>query len=121
MHHIVVYDLQAADFLTGEFHIAHFIVQHVVDLHDNIENLRHNRAHQVARPFFKRLGHDGVIGIAEHLVADAERLLEIQIMILCELTDKLRNGDDRMGIVQLYGKVLPKFEEIVAVIFLIVL
>ena len=71
-----------------------------MDLENYPIHLRQQLLHQTAVPLFQRLRHNGVIGVVEHLLRNGQRLVKGN-PILHQQPDQLRNGDHRVGIVQL--------------------
>lgn len=57
---------------------------------------------EVAAPFFESFLHDGVVGIIENFLSNIQSLFKAESLVVHKLSDKLRNRDNRVGIVELY-------------------
>ena len=106
--------LAAADDLQGSFvllrHISclDFAAQAVLQ-HDYIGvHLRRDGKEQRNVPFFQCFGHDGMVRIRKGVAHNRECLLKRKLMLLHQKAQKLRNRDNRVGIVELNRVVAGK-------------
>ena len=74
--------------------------QTVVDLYDDLINIRNDALHQVDAPLFKSLLHNGVVRVCKCLTSNAQRPVKVAALV-CQQSDKLRNRNGGMGIVEL--------------------
>ena len=95
-------DKLALDYLDavdlGAFHTlcVHLGDEFLVYLDNYLVNSRENLLNKTDPPLF-----DCVVGVIEHLFGDFKSLFKGIALVVYELADKLGNGDDRMGIVEL--------------------
>ena len=87
---------------------AHFIEKTVVDLVDDLEMPRQQRAEKIDRPLLQRLGHQGVIRVGKGRARHRPRFLPAKRVLIHEQPHQLRDGDRRMRVVELHG---PLFVE----------
>ena len=77
--------------------------------HDDIRiHLRDDGAEQADIPFFKRLGHNGVVCVGERALHNRERLVKRKQIIAHQDAQQLRNRYDGMRIVELDGIFIGK-------------
>ena len=73
-----------------------------VDLPDDGGDFGRQGAQQGQVPLFEGLLHHGMVGVGEGLPGDGEGVLKAYAPVL-QQTDQLRNGEGRVGVVQLNG------------------
>ena len=83
-----------------------------VDAADDGDQIGTDGGEERKVPFLQRLLHDGVVGIGEDALRDAESLLEADA-VRFQQADELRDGHDGMRVVQLHG-MLRRKEGIIA-------
>ena len=84
----------------------------LVDLEDDVEMTRQHTAHHFQWPGFKRLGHQGVIGIGEDARAHRPGIGPFQAMHVEQQTHQFRHGNGRMGIVQMHRDLVRQLLEV---------
>ena len=75
----------------------------LVDLADNLDDAGQQLRHQVFIPLFKRLRHDGVIGVGEHPGDDIVGPLPAVAAVVKQHPHHFGNGENRVGVVDLDG------------------
>ena len=60
-------------------------------------------AHEVHRPAFQRFGQQGVVGVVETGAGDLEGVVERLSVVVDQEADQFREGDGRVGVVELDG------------------
>ena len=121
-------DLRNAVHLTGHIHrkIGHarliiandmeifageLLLQPLLDLHENIADLRYDAAQKVHIPALERLAHNGVVRIGEHAARDVKGTVKADALGR-EQADELGNGHGGVRVVELHG---DKFAEAVQI------
>ena len=110
-------DKLALDYLDavdlGAFHTlcVHLGDEFLVYLDNYLVNSREDLLNKTDPPLFESLLHDCVVGVIEHLFGDFKSLFKGISLVVYELADKLGNGDDRMGIVELDRDIVREIVE----------
>ena len=82
-----------------------------VDLVDDLEVARQQRAEERDGPLFQRLGHERVIGVGERVRGDAPGGVPIHLVLVDEEAHHFGDGDGGMGVVHLDGEGAKKVGE----------
>lgn len=75
---------------------------------------RQQAAHQFFIPTFQRFRHQGVVGIGEGVAGDRPGCLPLQLVFVQQNAQHFRNGDGRVGVVQLDHFVLRQLFNLAA-------
>ena len=75
----------------------------VVDLHDDLEDSRHDLFYQVYIPLFQCLSHYGVVGISEGVGDDVPCTIPGIAAVVQQDTHQFRNCQSRVGVVDVDG------------------
>ena len=107
MHHAVLHQFHAVCLRLVHALLVHLGHKLLFDAQNDIIDCRQQLLHQIAVPLFQCLRHNGVVGVVEDLSCHAECLVEgIAVFRQHQLAHQFRHGDDRMGVVQLDGKLV---------------
>ena len=71
-----------------------------------LPHARQKRLHQILRPFFERLAHDGVVRVGNRLAHLIPRLVPAEAVFVHEYAHKLGDYQRRVGVVYLHCVVL---------------
>ena len=71
-----------------------------------LPHARQKRLHQILRPFFKCLAHDGVVRVGNRLAHLIPRLVPAEAVLIHHDAHKLRNDERRVRIIYLNPVVL---------------
>ena len=82
-----------------------------VDLIDDLEVSRQHPAEHAERPALERFRQKRVIGVGEGALRDVPGLFPRHLVLVDQKTHELRDGDGRMGVVQLHRELLWKLIE----------
>ena len=74
----------------------------LVNAADDVHDLGNHAAHQIQRPLFQCLAHDGVVGVGEGLLSDIEGVVKAHAL-QHQQADQLGDGHGGMGVVELDG------------------
>ncbi len=81
--------------------LLHQLLKASVDLFNNGEMARQQRAHQALVPAFQRFRHQRMVSVGEDVAGNTPRLLPLQLMLIQQQAQHFRDGDSGMGIVKL--------------------
>ena len=87
---------------------AHFVEEAAVDLEDDLEMPREQRAEEIDGPLLERLGQERVIRVGERRARDCPRFIPVERVLIHEEAHQFRYGHRRVRVVELYG---PLFVE----------
>ena len=79
-----------------------------IDFADNHHHARHMRLHQVGRPAFQRLRHDGMVRIGNRLRNDVPRSIPAHALLIHEDTHQFRDRQRGMRVVDVQDIFLRK-------------
>ena len=85
----------------------------LVNAADDVHDLGNHAAHQIQRPLFQCLAHDGVVGVGEGLLSDIEGVVKAHAL-QHQQADQLGDGHGGMGVVELHRVELGKAAQIIA-------
>ena len=88
---------------------AHFIEEAAVDLENDLQMPREQRAEEIDRPFLQRLGEQRVIRVGEGRARHLPRFVPAERVFIDEQPHQLGDRDRRMRVVELHG---PFFVEV---------
>ena len=115
MHGAVLQDVHGVFLVARDALLVQLAAQVLVEHDDDMEDARDGALHKVLAPLFQRLGQDGMVGVGEDLLADVKRCVKGQALAVGQQADELRDGDDRVGVIELDGVHLGKVREVVAI------
>ena len=95
-------------------HIAH---EAVVDFVDDLQVPRQHALEQRHRPGLQRFRHQRVVGVGEGARGDIPGMRPFQAMLIDQHAHQFRDGDRRVGIVELNRHLVRQFVEGVVVFF----
>ena len=81
---------------------AHFVEEAAVDLEDDLEMPREQRAEEIDRPLLQRLGEQRVIRVGERRARHRPRFVPAERVLVHEQSHQLRDGDRRVRVVELH-------------------
>ena len=87
---------------------AHFVEETPVDLEDDLEMPRQQRAEKIDGPFLQRLGQQGMVRVGERRARDLPRFVPAESMLIHEQPHQLGHRNRWMRVVKLHG---PLFVE----------
>ena len=120
VNHIMLDNLD----ILNEVRIALLLIQlinkAVVDLLNDLINIRNDLDEQMLVPLLQCLRQNGVVGVSKGLLCNIECIVEANAFVSGQLTNELRNRDNRMGIVELDGIEISEMREVIAMYQLIV-
>ena len=82
---------------------AHFVEEAAVDLEDDLEMPRKQRAEEIDRPLLQRLGEQRVIRVGEGRASHRPRFVPAERVFVHEQAHQLRDGDRGVRVVELHG------------------
>ena len=82
---------------------AHFVEEAAIDLVDDLEMPRQQRAEEIDGPLLQRLGQQGVIRVGESRARHRPRFFPAERVLIHEQPHQLRDGDRGMRVVELHG------------------
>ena len=88
-------------------------------LYEHVES-RHEGAEGVDGPLLERLGHDRVVGVRDGLLADLEREVEVDVLLVNEKTHELGTAHGGVGVVGVDAHVVAQVLPVLAVLALVV-
>ncbi len=77
-----------------------------VDFVNNLKMARKQMSHEIHRPLLQGLGQDGVVGVRHGLSGDGPRLVPRKLVLVQKEAHELRDGQGRMGVVELEHRLL---------------
>ena len=82
---------------------AHFVEEAAVNLEDDLEMPREQRAEEIDRPLLQRLGEQRVIRVGESRARHGPRFFPAERVLIHEQAHQLRDRDRGMRVVELHG------------------
>ena len=82
---------------------AHFVEEATIDLEDDLEMPRKQRAEEIDRPLLQRLGEQRVIRVGERRASHRPRFVPAERVFVHEQAHQLRDGDRGVRVVELHG------------------
>ena len=106
---VAVYNRHAGDGVAVQVElVGQLAAEAVVDLHHNLVDAGQQGAEHILVPGLQRLGHDGVVGIGESVADDGPGLIPRVAALVQQDAHQLRDGQRRMGVVDVDGVFLGK-------------
>ena len=106
MDEVALYYLHAADSVLLYVSGIQFSYESLVYLNDYLIYSRQDFLHQSGVPLFESLLHNGVVGVVEHLLGYFKGSVKGIALVVNELSDELRDRDDGVSVIELYGDVV---------------
>ena len=109
VHHAVLNNLHLCNLFQRNILLVKFGQHGFVDLYNNRIEFRQQFFHQMAIPLFEGFRHNRVVGVAENLLCNGECISKCPLAVIQhQQANQFRNGDDRMGVVQLNSQFISQ-------------
>ena len=92
-----------------------FAQEAAVDFVDDLQVARQNALEEFNGPALQRLGHEGVVGVAEGAQDNAPCVVPLQMLLIQQQAHQLGSGEGGVGIVELDGHLVGEGMDFVAV------
>ena len=107
MNAVTVYDLHILDISLGNLLFLKLSHKLVVDLYDDLINIRNYALHKLDIPLLKSLLHYCVVGVGEGLASNIKSPVKVTAVI-CKESYKLRDRNCGMCIIKLYSSLISE-------------
>ena len=86
----------------------------VVNLFDYLHVARQQRLDQLLIPALQRFRHQSMVGVGEGFAGDGPRIVPAHLVLIKQHAQQLRDGDGRVGVVQLDHFIIRQLMQLVA-------
>ena len=104
------------DGLTVQTALVHVFAKTTVNLANDLGNAREQAIEDLHFPLLESFGQHGVIGVGEGMGNDLPRLVPTHTVLIEEDAHELRDGQHRMGVVELDRVVFSEASKVLAVV-----
>ena len=120
MHHTVADRCHVVDLCLIQAHGPHFLPEAAVDFHGDFVHAVEQLLENGAIPLLQGLGQHRVVGVGEGLRDHFPGVLPTHVVLVEQQAHELRDGQHRVGVVQLDAIIFAEVTQIIAVLFDIV-